>query len=603
MTHPLFSSPSISVDQHDDGSIVIASRDPLRPYPTSVVHTFRALAAAHPERVLIGQRGSDGQWRTCTWSQARRRADRIAQGLLDRGLADQPIMILSGNSIDHLILTLAAYTVGAPVVPTSVAYALQSEDHHKLKAVAEVAHPAMIFAEDSAYRGAVEAIGVQSTVVSATGDLPGSLALTGLEATPGDGVEARFSSITPDTVAKIMFTSGSTGTPKGVLNTHGMLSANQQQMRQVWPFIAAEPPILLDWLPWSHTFGGNHNLNLVLTNGGSLWIDDGRPSASGITQTVANLADVQPTIYFNVPAGYAALIPILERDDAVAALFFKNLRLGFFAAAALPQSLWERLTALAAAHDSAMQMTTSWGMTETAPAATSTHFPITRSNSIGVPLPGVELKLQPHGEKIELRLKGPNVTPGFFGRPDLTASEFDSEGYLRTGDAVAFVDPANPALGLTFNGRIAEDFKLDTGTFVSVGTLRPNLLSAMGGLLTDAVICGQDNTYAAALIWLHPEYAGHCSAEGMPDDWLRERLTVGLDTLASTGTGSSGRVERLLILPEPPNLDAGEITDKAYVNQQACRDLRHTDVSRLLSVNPESAVILRRTTELPPRSH
>ena len=594
MNRPLFSTPSIDVDRRDDGTILIASTDPLRPYPTSVVHTFRALADIHPQRVLIGERGSDGAWHTCSWAEARRRADHTAQGLLDRGLADGPIMVLSGNSIAQLILTLAAYSVGAPVVPMSVAYSLQSEDHQKLRSVVAAAPPTAIFAEDAAYQRAVEAIGADATILSVTGDLPGSIALADLEAAPTSRVEDRFESITSNTIAKIMFTSGSTGKPKGVVNTHGMLSANQQQVRQVWPFLESEPPVLLDWLPWSHTFGGNHNVNMVLTNGGTLWIDEGRPSIDGIAATVANLADVQPNIYFNVPAGYAALIPILERDEAVAELFFKNLRLGFFAAAALPQNLWERMNDLAAAHGSTMQMTTSWGMTETSPSATTTHFPITRSNSIGVPLPGVELKLQPQGEKIELRLRGPNITPGFFGCPELTASEFDSEGYLRTGDAVAFVDPANPVQGLTFNGRIAEDFKLDTGTFVSVGTLRPNLISAMAGVVADAVICGQDKSYAVALIWLHPDHAAHCTVEGVPDDWLRQRLTDGLNALASSGAGTSGRIERLLILTDPPHLDAGEITDKAYVNQQICRDRRHRDLARLLSTDPDDAVILRR---------
>ena len=334
--------------------------------------------------------------------------------------------------------------------------------------------------------------------------LPGSLTPEELAADRTDEVDRRCAALRHEDVAKILFTSGSTGTPKGVVNTHGMLAANQQQMRQVWPFLAEEPPVLLDWLPWSHTFGGNHDVNMVLTNGGTLWIDDGRPAPALIERTVRNLADAQPTIYFNVPAGYAALLPHLERDPAAAQAFLSRLRLGFFAAAALPQQLWDRLSALAERDGSPMQMTTSWGLTESSPAATSAHFPITRSDSLGVPLPGVEIALVPVGEKLEVRLRGPNITPGYYRRPDLADAAFDEHGYFRTGDAVALADPDDPAAGLVFRGRIAEDFKLATGTFVSVGTLRPQLLSASHGLLTDAVICGENGDRVTALVLAAP---------------------------------------------------------------------------------------------------
>jgi feruloyl-CoA synthase len=378
-----------------------------------------------------------------------------------------------------------------------------------------------------------------------------------------------------------------------VLNTHGMLSANQQQMRQAWPFLVEEPPVLLDWLPWSHTFGGNHDTNLVLTNGGTMWIDDGRPVPGLVERTVRNLAQAHPTIYLNVPAGYAALLPHLERDEAAARAFLSRLRLGFFAAAALPQQLWDRLQKLSSEHGGSMQMTTSWGLTETAPAATSAHFPITRSDSLGVPLPGVELALVQTGDKTEVRVRGANVTPGYYGRPDLTEAAFDEEGFFRTGDAVALADPDDVAAGLLFRGRIAEDFKLSTGTFVSVGTLRPQLLSAAQGLITDAVICGENGLEVTAMVWLHPEQATRCDDDGVPDDWLRADLVQTLERLAAAGGGSSQRVERLLVLREPPALDAGEITDKGYVNQRAVRE-RRADLVALLSAEPPPArVVLR----------
>lgn len=308
---------------------------------------------------------------------------------------------------------------------------------------------------------------------------------------------------TPDTVVKILFTSGSTGHPKGVLTTNRMLCANQQMMLQAWPFLAEEPPVLLDWLPWSHTFGGSHNLNMVLANSGSLWIDDGRPAPGLLERTLRNLGDVSPTIYFNVPAGYAALVPALEEDAELARRFFARLRIVFFAAAALPQQLWDRIERLAARLGASAQMTTSWGATETAPAATSAHFTSGRSDCIGVPLPGVRLKLAPVGDKLEIRVRGPNVTPGYHRRPDLTAAAFDDEGFYRTGDAVRLIDEAAPEAGLRFDGRIAEDFKLSTGTWVSVGTLRPALLSAADGLLQDAVLGGHDGDYVGALAWLN----------------------------------------------------------------------------------------------------
>lgn len=590
MASATFAPSALHVESLRDGSMVLRSTAALAEHPPTVVHSFRAGSEDHPDRVLIADRTGDG-WRTRTWGELRRDADRLAQGMLDRGLAERPVMVLSGSTSEHLTVTLAAHTLGVPIVPASVAYSLQSADHAKLKAMVEVADPGMIFAQDGEFAAALAAIGTGRVVVTAAGDVPGSVSLVELSAEPTSAVEGWLAAVTGDTIAKIMFTSGSTGAPKGVINTHEMLSANQQQMRQVWPFLTEEPPVLLDWLPWSHTFGGNHNLNMVLTNGGSLWVDDGRPAPGMIEKTVRNLRDVQPTVYFNVPAGYAALVPILEREWEAAELFFRNLRLGFFAAAALPQQLWERIQKLATEHGSTMQMTTSWGLTETSPASTTTHFPIRESNNIGVPLPGVEIKLVPVAGKTELRVRGPNVTPGFYRRPDLTQEAFDRDGYLLTGDAVRLADPEDLAAGLVFDGRIAEDFKLMTGTFVSVGTLRPALLSAAQGLLSDAVICGHDGDCVTALVWLHGDHAGRCSTDGIPDDNLRTELVEVMQRLAEAGGGSSRRIERMLILTAPPGLDLGEITDKGYINQRVVRERRSAEVHALCGTDDPRLIV------------
>ncbi|MGY1710556.1 AMP-binding protein [Geodermatophilus sp. SYSU D00758] len=597
-----FAPPRIEAERPGDGRLLLRSAEPLADHPASVVHSFRAGSEAHPDRLLVAERGPDGGWARSTWGEVRAQADRLAQGLLDRGLADRPVLVLSGNSRLHLTVALAAMTVGAPVVPTSVAYSLQSSDHAKLRAMADLVDPGLVVAEDASFARAVEAV---------TGDRAGRRAVLGpLGTDPGEfgadptpEVDRRCAALARDDVAKILFTSGSTGSPKGVLTTHGMLSANQQQLRQVWPFLAEEPPVLLDWLPWSHTFGGSHDLNLVLTHGGTLWIDDGRPAPALVERTVRNLADARPTLFFNVPAGYAALLPHLERDRAAAAAFLDRLRFAFFAAAALPQQLWDRMTALAAAHGADMVMTTSWGLTETSPAATSAHFPITRSDVLGVPLPGVELALVPVGAEVagaqgvgpryEVRVKGPNVTPGYHRHPDLTAAAFDEHGFFRTGDAVALADPDDPAAGLVFRGRTAEDFKLMTGTFVSVGTLRPALLSAARGLLADAVICGQDGPWVTALAWPAPDAAGRVGPDGVPDAGLRAELGTALARLAAGSSGSSQHVERLLLLTEPAQLDAGEITDKGYVNQAAVRERRADLVALLAAEPPPPQVLLR----------
>jgi feruloyl-CoA synthase len=375
-----------------------------------------------------------------------------------------------------------------------------------------------------------------------------------------------------------------------------MLCSNQAMLQRIWPFLTEEPPVLVDWLPWSHTFGANHNLNLVLFNGGTLYIDDGKPAPPLFPRTLAALRSVSPTVYFNVPAGFALLAPALEADPELARGFFSRLRFMFYAGAALPAALADRLRQIAREHaDHDVPLTSSWGTTETAPAATSAHFADAVNGCIGVPLAGVSIKLAPVADKLEIRVSGPNVSPGYYRAPELTREAFDEEGFYRSGDAVKLVSEDDPNRGLVFDGRIAEDFKLQTGTWVWVGPLRMRLLSE-ARVLSDAVICGQDCEFVAALGWINQAEArkvcGSPDADvALDDPRLREHLAAALASL-NAAHGSAMRVERLLLLERPPSLDAGEITDKGYINQRACLRCRAADVSRLYASEPDAEVIL-----------
>jgi feruloyl-CoA synthase len=569
-----FAPARVDVTRRADGSILLRSPMTLGDTARCVTAWLVQWAAATPDRTLVAAREPSGDaWRRVTYAEALEAARRVGQALLDRGLgADRPVAILSDNGVDHALLMLGALHVGVPVVPISPAYSLMSSDFAKLRHIHGLVAPGLVWTDDPA-RFAPALAAIEATVTP-LGEL--------LTTSPRSHVDAAHARVSRGTVAKILFTSGSTGFPKGVLNTHGMLTANQQMLAQGWPFIERRPPVVVDWLPWNHTFGGNHNFNLVLRNGGTLYVDGGKPVPGLIETTARNLAEVAPTIYFNVPRGFDLLLPHLETDATLRANFFRRLDAVFYAAAALPQNLWQRLEALAEAETGGrLAMLSAWGSTETAPLATQVHFPIARAGVIGLPVAGCELKLVPDGDKLEVRVRGPHVTPGYFKRDDLTAAAFDGEGFYRIGDAVAFADPADPAAGLVFDGRVAEDFKLLTGTWVSAGVVRVRLIAAANPVIQDVVVTGHDRDEVGALVCLSP------AARQLAPDAVAARIADALRTLAAEGGGSSTRPVRALVLQEPLSIDAGEITDKGYINQRAVLQRRAALVEALYAGAPD----------------
>jgi len=562
------------------GGFVLRSPEALQPHARCVGEWLQHWARATPEQLVLAERAPGGDWRRLSYAQLRQAVGAVGQALLDLALPPGPVVVLSDNSVDHAILMLAAMHIGRPVCTVSSAYSRNVRDTAKIEAILRALEPALVYAADAAgYGRALAAVAPGTPVVLSdhTGLHGEAIPFSTLLATAeGPAVMSAFERITPDDAAKYLLTSGSTGTPKVVINSHRMLCANQQMMRQTWRFLAHQKPVLVDWLPWSHTFGGNHNLNMVLANGGALYIDEGRPAPGLIEKTVRNLREVRPTLCFNVPRGFDMMLPALEQDADLARDVFSRLQVVFYAGAPLTQATWSRLEAVAARVRSLpVWFTTSWGATETAPAVTSAHWKLDGAGVIGLPLPGTELKFVPNGEKLEMRVRGVSVFAGYRNAPELTAAAFDEEGFYKIGDAGRLADPARPEAGVVFDGRVAEDFKLGSGTWVSVGTLRVKLLSALAPLAQDAVITGHGRDELGALVFL--------SAAGreLPAADLAARVKAGLQALRGAGGGSSQCPARVLLMPDPPDAEAGEITDKGYVNQRAVLQRRDREVQAL----------------------
>jgi len=602
---PAFARPEVDVAQKDGGVLVLSSPELLGDYQAHLGISLRRWAREAPDRTFLAERDGDN-WRRLTYADAAAAADSIAQALLDRGMGpERPVMILSGNSVNQALLTLGAMQAGVPVAPVSPAYSLMSQDYAKVKHILDLVRPALLYVETGPpFAGVLSSLDLSGIELVCGGPPPEGLDASSFSAllstTPTPAVEQAFAAIDPDTVAKYLFTSGSTGMPKGVINTQRMMCANQQQAAQIWPFLAQDPLAMVDWLPWNHTFGSNFNFNMVLTQGGTLYIDGGKPVPQLVEETVRNLRDVAPTFYSNVPAGFAVLLPYLEQDAALRDHFFSRLQMVFYAGAALPPDLWQRLEDVSiAATGKRVAMVSAWGSTETAPLATGVYWPIESAGVIGLPAPGVEIKMVPNGGKMELRVKGPNVTPGYLRRDDLTAEAFDEDGFYCIGDAGRWADDADPRRGIVFDGRVVEDFKLTSGTWVHVGGLRVTALAAASPVLQDAVVTGHDRDYIGLLAW--PSLAGCRSVAGRADAELAEliedpnviaRVRESLARHNAAQRGSSMRIGRVILLVEPPNVDANEITDKGYINQRSALERRAEDVARLYAEPLAKGVIV-----------
>lgn len=596
-----FLSRDVNLERRGDGTIVLQSNHKLKPYEKHVPAFLARWAAEAPDRVWLAQRrGPDREWLKVTYAEAKKQVDAVTQALLDRGFGpDKPVMILSSNSIEFALLTMAAMQARTPVAPVSPAYSVMSQDHAKLRYVFDLIKPGLIFVQNGEiYARALAALDLEGVLLVHVDKAPPkmqSLPWSELIATqPTAAVAASIERIEPRTTGKFLFTSGSTGMPKAVINTQEMMCANLAMGQMSRTRKASDPPaVMLDWLPWNHTMGGNATFQGNLADGGTTYIDDGKPLPGLFEETLRNLRDVSPTYFANVPAGYAMLATALENDEGLAKRFFKNLNSLAYGGATLPDDLYQRMEALAVKYTGyRLPFVTGWGSTETSPTATTVHWASERVGLVGLPFPGVQLKMVPTGEegRYELRLKSVIVTPGYHKQPDLTAQMLDEEGFYKIGDAGRFVDANDPSLGLIFDGRVVEDFKLMSGTFVLVGTLRTAAIAAASPVLQDAVVCGQDREYVGLLGFPNiaacrqlaaDQEARLTTAELLAHPAVVGTLKAGLAKMNAEGGGSSMQVKRVLLMVEPPSVDGNEMTDKGYLNQRATLERRKALVDKL----------------------
>jgi feruloyl-CoA synthase len=601
-----FSDPAVTIERRDDGTIYLRPKKPLGEYPKRLTDRLHHWAKVEPGRVFMAEREPSGGWRQISYAQLLTASRHIASALLSRGLsAERPVVILSGNSIDHALVAFGALYAGIPFCPVSPAYSLVSKDYGKLTYLLKLLTPGLVFVDDAGkFADSLETnVSLGTEIAASRGALSGHdvTKLADLVATPiHPGLDAAHEAIGPDTIAKFLLTSGSTGNPKAVINTQAMICANQVMLRETMAFLKDEPPVIVDWLPWNHTFGGNHNIGLTLYNGGSMYLDQGKPMPGGIEETVRNLREISPTVYFNVPKGYESLLPYLRDDARLRQKFFARLHAMFFSGAALSPYVWNSLDELAVKETGArVPMLTGLGATETAPFFMSVNPSTSRSGHVGLPVPGNDAKLVPDNGKLEVRARGPNVTPGYWRQPELTAKAFDAEGFYKFGDALKPADPNDFHAGFDFDGRIAEDFKLASGTWVSVGPLRARFIAACAPLVRDVVIAGINRDEISALVILDvdgcrlinpalpPDDLNAAAADPLVRDAFRERF----QKLLASATGSSTRIARAILIDTPLSIDRGEVTDKGSINQRAVLEHRSHLIEELYSPTPSPRVI------------
>ncbi|WP_439372879.1 feruloyl-CoA synthase [Bradyrhizobium sp. DASA03120] len=601
-----FGDPVVNVERSDDGTIYLRPKHPLGDYPDRITDRLHHWATTTPDRVFMAEREGGRGWRKITYAELLTASRHIASSLIARGLsAERPVVILSGNSIDHALLAFGAFYAGIPFCPVSPAYSLVSKDYGKLSYLMKLLTPGLVFAEDAdKFADALAAnVSLGTEIAASWGAVPGRdvTLLADLMATPIRGdLDAVHGKIGPDTIAKFLLTSGSTGNPKAVINTQRMICANQVMLRETLAFLKDDPPVIIDWLPWNHTFGGNHNIGLTLYNGGSMYLDAGKPVPGGIEETVRNLQEISPTVYFNVPKGYESLLPYLRDDQGLRAKFFDRLHAMFFSGAALSPFVWNSLDELAVKEKGyRVPMLTGLGATETAPFFMSVNPRTSRSGHVGLPVSGNDAKLVPNNGKLEVRAKGPNVMPGYWRQPDITAKSFDEEGFYKMGDALKPADPDDFNAGFDFDGRVSEDFKLASGTWVSVGPLRARLTAACAPLVRDVVIAGINRDEISALVVLdldgcrliNPTLPADDLVVATRDRLVREAFRERLTRFLSQATGSSTRITRAILMDTPLSIDKGEVTDKGSINQRAVLEHRTALIDELYAANPSERVI------------